>query len=66
MIGASVHVANPCGTFGSRTGWLPDPVEFWRQHHAWENVLKTFYFRNAMRIYPHIKDNLKKLGYPVE
>lgn len=41
MIGASVHVANPCGTYGRRTtGWLPDPVEFWRQHHAWENVLK--------------------------
>jgi hypothetical protein len=41
MIGASVHVANPCGTFGRRTtGWIPDPVEFWRQQHAWENVLK--------------------------
>jgi hypothetical protein len=40
MIGASVHVANPCGTFGRRTEWLPDPVEFWRQQHAWENVLK--------------------------
>ena len=41
MIAASVHVANPCGTFGRRTtGWLPDPVEFWRQQHAWENVLK--------------------------
>lgn len=40
MIGASVHVANPCGTFGRRTGWLPDPVEFWRQQQAWENVLK--------------------------
>ena len=40
MIGASVHVSNPCGTYGRRTGWLPDPVEFWRQHHAWENVLK--------------------------
>ena len=41
MIGASVHVSNPCGTFGRRTtGWIPDPVEFWRQQHAWENVLK--------------------------
>jgi predicted TIM-barrel fold metal-dependent hydrolase len=41
MIGASVHVANPCGTYGRRTtGWLPDPVEYWRQQHAWENVLK--------------------------
>jgi predicted TIM-barrel fold metal-dependent hydrolase len=41
MIAASPHVANPCGTFGRRTtGWIPDPVEFWRQQHAWENVLK--------------------------
>jgi len=41
MVAASPHVCNPCGTFGRRTtGWVPDPVEFWRQQHAWENVLK--------------------------
>lgn len=41
MVVASAHVTNPCGTYGRRTtGWVPDPVEFWRQQHAWENVLK--------------------------
>ncbi len=41
MVAASPHVANPCGTFGRRTAeWFPEPVEFWRQQHAWENVLK--------------------------
>jgi hypothetical protein len=40
MIGASVHVVNPCGTYGRRTEWLSDPVELWRRQHAWENVLK--------------------------
>jgi hypothetical protein len=40
MVAASIHVANPCGTHGRRTDWIPDPVEFWRQQHAWENVLK--------------------------
>lgn len=30
------------------------------------DVLEKVYFRNAMRIYPHVKANLKKLGYPVE
>ena len=30
------------------------------------DVLEKIYFRNAMRIYPHVKDNLKKLGYHVE
>jgi predicted TIM-barrel fold metal-dependent hydrolase len=41
MVAASPHVTNPCGTFGRRTAeWFPDPVEFWRQQHAWENVLK--------------------------
>ncbi|MFH1265907.1 MAG: amidohydrolase family protein [Planctomycetota bacterium] len=40
MVGASVHVADPNGTFGRRTEWFPEPVEFWRQQHAWENVLK--------------------------
>ena len=30
------------------------------------DVLEKIYFRNAMRIYPHVKANLKNLGYPVE
>ena len=30
------------------------------------DVLEKIYFRNAMRVYPQIKTNLKKLGYPVE
>ena len=40
MVAASPHVSNPCGTFGRRTEWFSEPVEFWRQQHAWENVLK--------------------------
>lgn len=40
MVGASVHVADPSGTWGRRTEWFPEPVEFWRQQHAWENVLR--------------------------
>lgn len=39
MVATSPHVANPCGTFGRRTEWFAEPVEFWRQQHAWENVL---------------------------
>jgi hypothetical protein len=31
-----------------------------------QDVLEKIYFRNAMRLYPHVKNNLKKLGYPVE
>lgn len=31
-----------------------------------QEVLEKIYFRNAMRIYPHVKDHLKKLGCPVE
>lgn len=40
MVAASPHVTNPCGTFGRRTEWFDEPVEFWRQQRAWENVLK--------------------------
>lgn len=40
MVAASTHVTNPCGTFGRRTEWFSEPVEFWRQQRAWENVLK--------------------------
>ena len=40
MVATSPHVTNPCGTYGRRTEWFSEPVEFWRQQHAWENVLK--------------------------
>jgi predicted TIM-barrel fold metal-dependent hydrolase len=40
MVATSPHVTNPCGTYGRRTEWFAEPVEFWRQQHAWENVLK--------------------------
>jgi predicted TIM-barrel fold metal-dependent hydrolase len=40
MVATSPHVTNPCGTFGRRTEWFAEPVEFWRQQRAWENVLK--------------------------
>lgn len=40
MVAASTHVANPCGTFGQRTEWFPDPVEFWRQQRASELVFR--------------------------
>ena len=42
MVAASPHVTNPCGTYGRRTEWFAEPVEFWRQQHAWENVLKKY------------------------
>ncbi len=31
-----------------------------------KEVLEKIYFRNAMRIYPHVRENLEQLGYPVE
>lgn len=42
LVGASVHVTDPNGTWGRRTEWFPEPVEFWRQQHAWEKVLAKF------------------------
>lgn len=42
MVAASPHVANPCGTHGRRTEWFAEPVEFWRQQRAWENVVKKY------------------------
>jgi hypothetical protein len=40
MVGASIHIADPCGPWGKRTEWLPDPVEYWRQIIAWRHVLE--------------------------
>ncbi|MBN2129431.1 MAG: amidohydrolase family protein [Sedimentisphaerales bacterium] len=37
---ASIHIADPCGPWGKRTKWLPDPVEYWRNITAWRNVME--------------------------
>jgi len=37
---ASIHIADPCGPWGRRTKWLPDPVEYWRNITAWRNVME--------------------------
>lgn len=37
---ASIHIADPCGPWGQRTKWLPDPVEYWRNITAWRNVME--------------------------
>ena len=34
MIGASIHIAQPCPT-----KWCEDPVKFWQAQNAWERVL---------------------------
>ncbi len=34
MIGASIHISQPCPT-----KWCEDPVKFWQAHNAWERVL---------------------------
>lgn len=42
MLATSPHVTNPCGTHGRRTEWFDEPVEFWRQQRAWENVVRKY------------------------
>jgi len=37
---ASIHIADPCGPWGKRTRWLPDPVEYWHNITAWRNVME--------------------------
>jgi hypothetical protein len=37
---ASIDVADPNGSFGQRTDWLADPIEYWRQITPWRNVLE--------------------------
>jgi predicted TIM-barrel fold metal-dependent hydrolase len=36
---ASLHIADPNGPFGERTEWLKDPVYYWEQIRAFENVV---------------------------
>lgn len=40
MLCASIHIGDPCGPWGRRTKWLPDPVEYWRNIAAWRNVME--------------------------
>jgi len=35
----SLHIADPNGPFGDRTDWLKDPVYYWEQIRAFENVV---------------------------
>ena len=35
----SLHIADPNGPFGDRTDWLKDPVDYWEQIRAFENVV---------------------------
>ena len=39
---ASLHIADPNGPFGDRSDWLKDPVDFWEQIRAFENVVATY------------------------
>jgi len=39
IVGASIHIGDPNGPHGDRHKWLPDPVDFWRNIHAWRRVL---------------------------
>jgi predicted TIM-barrel fold metal-dependent hydrolase len=38
----SLHIADPNGPFGARTDWLKDPVYYWEQIRAFENVVAKY------------------------
>ena len=38
----SLHIADPNGPFGNRQDWLKDPVFFWKQIRAFENVVAKY------------------------
>ena len=39
---ASLHIADPNQIFGNRGNWLKDPVYFWEQIRAFENVVAKY------------------------
>ena len=38
----SLHIADPNGPFDSRQNWMKDPVYYWRQIRAFENVVAKY------------------------
>ena len=38
----SLHIADPNGPFDDRQNWMPDPVYFWKQIRAFENVVAKY------------------------
>ena len=38
----SLHIADPNGPFGDRQNWMRDPVYFWTQIRAFENVVAKY------------------------
>ena len=39
---ASLHIADPNGPFGDRQSWMKDPVYYWEQIRAFENVVAKY------------------------
>jgi predicted TIM-barrel fold metal-dependent hydrolase len=39
---ASLHIADPNGPFNDRQNWMKDPVYFWNQIRAFENVVAKY------------------------
>ena len=38
----SLHIADPNGPFGDRQDWMADPIYFWNQIRAFENVVAKY------------------------
>jgi len=38
----SLHIADPNGPFGNRQKWMKDPVYYWKQIRAFENVVAKY------------------------
>ena len=38
----SLHIADPNGPFGARQNWMADPVYYWQQIRAFENVVAKY------------------------
>ena len=38
----SLHIADPNGPFGDRQSWMADPVYYWKQIRAFENVVAKY------------------------
>lgn len=42
ILATSIHIADPNGPINNRTKWCADPVEYWKEITAFQNVLKKY------------------------
>lgn len=78
LFGTDIDIKRLSGSYWDKTvkddNFMPTYGHFYKSYFDFfeeklalpEDVMEKIYYRNAMKIYPHVKESLRKSGYSVE